>query len=435
MTPRNPGPIAQKVLRSIEAVTKSKVVDLAAWRAGQERAAEILASAKSPAADGAMPPLFSAYSFVTNWALGHVESMQGLAELRRFTERIERAEEEYQPSAPPMSPITRSFFWHWALYDLTIGVKKETLGQVLLAVGRHLRMDPLFLGLLERLSESRMGLYVHEGTVDGHLRLRELATGAEHLSECTCTHHGTAGEVWLVRLAASPGPGPLWTMLTTPYVIAAPDITGWRSYFDRMLPKTSDPTRRAESYARFMKHGPEGEHWNEYVFEAYAGHDDGSVTLRGLPDVAESRPFSAISQVRRDCQATVVTTTAPARPVRKVSETLLDFAAPLIEMFDHTTTLAAVENVLQLATAVWNAVVFAEHGNSSYLADLRSRSSGGPPGYPALLKLLTGRKQTEFAADDWLVGEVRVAPPRGPQESFYVIVEARVPPTASSSPP
>jgi hypothetical protein len=223
-------------------------------------------------------------------------------------------------------------------------------------------------------------------------------------------------------------------MLTTPYVIDAPGATAWRGYFDRVLPRTSDPARRAETHARFMKQGPEGEHWNEYVFEAYAGHDDGSVTLRGLPDVAESRPFSRVSQERRE-RPSPPAVAPSARPARKVSETLLHFAEPLTDLFDSSTTMETARQMLQLATAAWNAVVFADHGNPSYLAELRRSLTSGPPGLPALLELLIGRKRTEFAREDWVVGDVRVEPPRGPQESFHVIVEARKLPTTAPPAP
>jgi hypothetical protein len=42
-----------------------------------------------------------------------------------------------------------------------------------------------------------------------------------------------------------------------------------------------------------MKYGLGPNYWNELVFEGYLRHTDHAIWLRGLPDVAESRPRSA----------------------------------------------------------------------------------------------------------------------------------------------
>jgi hypothetical protein len=58
-------------------------------------------------------------------------------------------------------------------------------------------------------------------------------------------------------------------------------------------PMSSISTSHFTTWALFDVHPPPHPHpsyWNEYIFEAYAGHDDQAIWLRGLPDVAESRP-------------------------------------------------------------------------------------------------------------------------------------------------
>ena len=49
-----------------------------------------------------------------------------------------------------------------------------------------------------------------------------------------------------------------------------------------------------------MKYGLKLNYWNEYIFEAYAGHESSAVFLRGLPDVDESRPLSRKSGEMRE---------------------------------------------------------------------------------------------------------------------------------------
>lgn len=47
-------------------------------------------------------------------------------------------------------------------------------------------------------------------------------------------------------------------------------------------------------------------------------------------------------------------------PERRISETLLDFASPILELRPDGTSNAEVERVLIYAVAVWNALIFEE---------------------------------------------------------------------------
>jgi hypothetical protein len=50
--------------------------------------------------------------------------------------------------------------------------------------------------------------------------------------------------------------------------------------------------RKVEAPAYIMKHGPTPNHWNEYIFCAYAGHQHEAVFLTGIPDIKESLPHT-----------------------------------------------------------------------------------------------------------------------------------------------
>ena len=54
------------------------------------------------------------YIAAQNFASAFAESIGEFGEFDEFSEQAARAEDEYMPSAPPMSPITNSFFWTWA---------------------------------------------------------------------------------------------------------------------------------------------------------------------------------------------------------------------------------------------------------------------------------------------------------------------------------
>lgn len=80
--------------------------------------------------------------------------------------------------------------------------------------------------------------------------------------------------------------------VTTPYVIVQPGVDAWTEYLNRTLPKTQRKDPKV-AYEYLMKFGLQANYWPEYVFEGYVNHREDVIYLRGLPDVAESRPHSS----------------------------------------------------------------------------------------------------------------------------------------------
>jgi hypothetical protein len=297
MTSKEIGPIARKVIAAGRKHQRQQVVDLPTVRTARDEMQKIIDRAIPSSDIGAQYPGFAAYLYVTNWALGVVEATQDLKDLWRHIDRLAKAEDDYMPDGPPMSPITRSMFCAWSLWDLTVGVKRESLGSILLAIGQDQGMDPLFLGVLETLVESRLGLHVHEGTTDGVVVLRELVTGELRRCVCPAGYEGDPGEVWLARVLPPPAESIAEAVVvTTPYVVENPGPAGWQAYLDRTLPKIASDPRTA--YVRLMKRGLDERFWLEYVFEAYTSHQAEAVFLMGLPDIAESRPHSRVNRDR-----------------------------------------------------------------------------------------------------------------------------------------
>ena len=54
--------------------------------------------------------------------------------MRVWADAVAKAEDEYLPSGPPMSPLTSSYFWMWALYDLHIGKSTDTVTDCQIAI-------------------------------------------------------------------------------------------------------------------------------------------------------------------------------------------------------------------------------------------------------------------------------------------------------------
>lgn len=92
----------------------------------------------------------------------------------------------------------------------------------------------------------------------------------------------------------------------------------------------------------------------------------------------------------------------------KISETLLDFAKPILDVLGRSSTLTELDQALKVAVTAWNSVIFDESvGRSDYVLRARSLLSG-TPGPAALFDELVRRKRALFAGDRRLIGEVKV---------------------------
>jgi hypothetical protein len=117
---------------------------------------------------------------------------------------------------------------------------------------------------------------------------------------------------------------------------------------------------------------------------------------------------------------------------RKISETFLDFAAPLLDPLGVEATEHEMENALQIAFTVWNAVVFDAVDRSTCWVDrLRSYLAGQDPRVQALVEQLIARKRSLFGDDYRLVGEYHLYRHHG---QLRLRAEARRPSAGTISP-
>jgi hypothetical protein len=112
---------------------------------------------------------------------------------------------------------------------------------------------------------------------------------------------------------------------------------------------------------------------------------------------------------------------------RKISETLLDFAEPLLRALGNRPKPDAVEAALRVAWTVWNAVGIEQAtGNGHMLNELRDCT--GANSIPrALCDELIERKRAvlRFATDHRLMGELKLVCRNG---QWVLKLEARTPP-------
>jgi len=285
-------PIADKIVRYIKKGVHGNVVNLSDFITGRKNAEELQKTVVSKEELAEYHPAHAVYVHTQNQVSVMAEQLSVLKEMDRFSIPIDRAMDDYMPSGPPWSPLTTSFFTCWAFFDVCIGTAEETIGTTVMTVGRAFGMSDELIRVMRLMQDSRMGIYVNEGSDNGAVMLRELVTNVRCRAIATSGYLGRKGELWYARVL--PPPLPILTeyvVFTTPYVLVSPDEREWQAYFRRTLPDAplQDRIRR---YERHMKFGPTTRYWTEFVFEAYVNHQTDVIFLEGLPDIPESRPHS-----------------------------------------------------------------------------------------------------------------------------------------------
>jgi hypothetical protein len=288
-------PIADKLIKKMRSYDGAKVVDLTAVMEGKKNAEALQKTVATREELADFHPAHAIYVYAQNQTSVMAEQLTKLPEMHRFTRLIGKAEDEYMPSGPPMSPLTASFFICWAFFDACVGLGQETLGTTTMAVGKTFGMHEELVRVIGLMQDSRMAVYVHGGAARDRIVLRELVTNRECTAICPSGYAGRAGELWYARVLPPPvAELQEHVVFTTPYVLVEPGEPEWLAYFDRALPDATPETRLA-AYGRHMKWGPARDYWTEFVFEAYVNHRHDVIFLKGLPDVPKSRPHSSVN--------------------------------------------------------------------------------------------------------------------------------------------
>lgn len=286
------GPIARKLIAGLRRYREQKVVPLVAVREGRAKYEQIHADAERRRDQA---PIHGIYLYAHDLIVTMGEFISGERPAWKLAERIERYQEEYGPSGPPISPITSSFLTTWIVYDVGIGVARESLGSIALAIFRAMNGADGIAELMHALVVSRAGLYVFERWTDLGVELRELVTGERVQAVVPSGRFHDGRGLWIARVLPPPLPGLPGLALTTPYVVTSPGEREWMAFFERTLGSVT-----SAAYHALMKRGHRAEnYWLEYLFEAYSTHTHEAVFVEGLPDVAESRPFSSVNMDKR----------------------------------------------------------------------------------------------------------------------------------------
>ncbi len=296
------GIVADRIAKKVTSPRMSKVVDMGGYREGREMAIEAGFGDDAPILDSLadLDPCHAVYAFAQNFCSLMAESISVMKEAKGYYRIVSKAEDEYMPVGPPMSPLTLSYFTMWAMFDVRFGSSRETMGSCFLRIMPEFDCPGWLIDAIERMHQSRMGFFVHCGSDGEKTLLREV--GTQEILSCVVPagYVGDEGEVWFVRVL--PPPNSLYHQLyphhlvfNTPYVfLDQPEIL-FIDYLERELARMMAGKRRLRTddpHGHLMKYGPEPNHWNEYIFSAYSNHRTEVIFMVGIPDIPETLPHA-----------------------------------------------------------------------------------------------------------------------------------------------
>ncbi|MBK8203645.1 MAG: hypothetical protein IPK68_15415 [Bdellovibrionales bacterium] len=219
--------------------------------------------------------------------------MEGLLQLKplsSFHKFMVKQEDLYQPSYPPMSPITDSYFSLSTEFDAAFGDDKETIGSCIHDLSDLFQISGIQKTALRNLCDSRMGICEIENIASNKFAgVREYQSNKTVEVRFDLGFEGEAGDVVFVRLLPNLVGYGHHVALTTPYHIVGYSEREWDQYFERQgIEKTSSEFEL--KYYEHMKYGKDKSYWSEYIFWAYMQHRPDVVFLTGLPDKKSTQP-------------------------------------------------------------------------------------------------------------------------------------------------
>jgi hypothetical protein len=197
---------------------------------------------------------------------------------------------EYEPSWPPISPISISFFNSWASFDLRIGKDKESFTSCVIDLQKHLGIEENLCTLFKTMNDSHLGIYKVISKNNNKIGLEDLFTKRQYL--CFNANHAGLVENNLCLMRLLP---PLdekfdyYIALESPYILLSSEKL-WQKFLERTIGGQNKLEETEIKYRKFMKEALDPLYWLEYLFQAYAGHTDLVIYLEGLPDIKSSRP-------------------------------------------------------------------------------------------------------------------------------------------------
>ena len=290
------GSISYRLCKRFLAEKERKVIPFSELVRTSELVSKLKKTIKTPQDLKSYDPIHTLYIEVQNMVSLFAEQVSILPEMKEYYRIMDKAERVYIPDGPPISPLTRSYFTHWAFFDTPFGEDQETIGTCFIDLGDLLGVDPHFLSLTDLAQKSRMGIYEYIGWNHGLIELKELLTDKTYSCICPFGYPGRKDEIWFIRIHSPPINLVNYSVImTTPYILIGHSKQEWVSFFERNSTDRKD-SQLETKLQFFLKHGLSTNYWNEFIVEAYAGYRREAIFLQGIPDLANTRPHAPRKQ-------------------------------------------------------------------------------------------------------------------------------------------
>ncbi|MDF2576719.1 MAG: hypothetical protein K0S74_203 [Chlamydiales bacterium] len=214
-------------------------------------------------------------------------------ELKKHAKKLNKIEDLYNPSGPPLSPIFESYYNMWLLFDYKI--EGYSLADMILALKDMFSYPLEVIELIKLANTSYAGIYKYIGKGPNDiLLLEDIVTKKVYEVKDPNELKGIKkGELWYIRLLP---PLPeyqcaYYTSATTPYILTGHKEQEWLDYFKRqsIIPNTLGVEHRL---AEHMHYGKSTTYWLEYIVQSYVKQKGNVIILKGLPDCEETRPYA-----------------------------------------------------------------------------------------------------------------------------------------------
>lgn len=289
------GSTAKAIAKKISHEIYSGYIDINDYRQAKEDQKDAVLSSESMAnlIKEGYDPLHAIYIFGQNLTSVFAEGISELPEAYKYTKAVTAAQDEYIPEGPPISPLTKSYFSFWALYDLEFGKSNETIGSCLLEFIPLSKIPNWTSEIIANMNGSRMGFYLHAGFENGKIILKEIGTEKVYHCVSSSGYFGKPGEIWFTRLCPPfKDLNDYYVSMITPYVLLFRGANDISDYLERATSKISKPKSKnlQDLFYFFMKKGPKNKFWHEYIFCSYSSFVQSAIFIEGIFDIPGSMP-------------------------------------------------------------------------------------------------------------------------------------------------
>lgn len=223
-------------------------------------------------------PMFKVYTSVIEMIFPLSSMIYALPLLKTHRKTIRTLEKTYNVGSPS-SPVLDSFFNMWEFFDAEIDQSEETLGDVVIKLGKKFKIDQDTLHLLSLLKDSINSVYVVQDVQEEKTLLKSIATGNTYNTYIIKEIPLEKGRRYLLRLLPA-GEGEFLS-LTMPYSLKASE-NEWKAFFEKQPLKTKN-SFDLKKYCHFMKRGKSLNYWFEYLKTSATDPYSIPITLEGMP--------------------------------------------------------------------------------------------------------------------------------------------------------